>query len=185
VDRVLVVIFGLMGVGKTTVAQALAQARDWPAIHSDTVRKCLAGLGPTTPARFEFGQGIYSEDFSRRTYEEMRREAAEFLDKRAAAVILDASFKSATERGRVRDLAREKGAQSVFIYCYCDPEVVRERLVGRAETRAISNGRLELLELQQQDFDPLTEADRPLLKVDTGRELAAVLQEITDFLQKF
>ena len=174
-----------MGVGKTTVAQTLAQARDWPVIHSDTVRKCLAGLGLTTPARFEFGQGIYSEDFSRRTYEEMRREAAEFLDKRAAGVILDASFKSAAERARVRDLAREKGAQAVFIYCYCAPEVVRERLLERADTRAISNGRPELLDRQKQDFDPLTEADRPLLELDTGRELAAVLQEITDFLQKF
>lgn len=180
-DRVLVVIFGLMGVGKTTVAQGLAQARDWPVLHSDAVRKDLAGLDPTAPARFEFGQGIYSEDFSRRTYQEMRRRTVALLDEGADAVILDASYKSAAERARIRDLARAKDARAVFVYCYCDPEVARERLRERADTRAISNGRLELLETQKEDFDPLTEADRPLFKVDTGRELEEALQEITDF----
>ena len=184
-DRVLVVIFGLMGVGKTTVAKALAQARDWPVVHSDTVRKDLAGLDPTAPARFEFGQGIYSEGFSQRTYQEMRRRTVAHLDEGAAAVILDASFKSAAERARVRDLASKIGARAVFIYCYCAPEVARERLLEREDTRAISNGRLELLESQQEDFDPLTDADRPQLQVDTGRELEAVLQEITAFLDKF
>lgn len=181
-DRVLVVIFGLMGVGKTTIARALAQARDWPVIHSDTVRKDLAGLDPTAPARFEFGQGIYSEDFSRQTYQEMRRQTGELLDQGAPAVILDASFKSVEERARVRDLAREREAQAVFVYCYCSPEVVEKRLLERSDTRSISNGRPELLDLQKEDFDPLTEADRPLLQVDTERELAEILQEITDFL---
>jgi len=185
-DRLLVVIFGLMGVGKTTVAQALGQARDWPVLHSDTVRKCLAGLGPTTPARFEFGQGIYNEDFSRRTYEEMRRLAGELLDKGAQGVILDASFKSAGERARVRKLARAKGTRTVFVYCYCSPEVVQKRLHHRADnTSAISDGRTELLDLQMKAFDPLSEADQPLLKLDTGRELAEVHQEISGFLDEF
>lgn len=185
-DRVLAVIFGLMGVGKTTVARALAQVRDWPVIHSDRVRKDLAGLDPSTPAPFEFGQGIYSEDFSRRTYQEIRRQAGELLEQGTAGVILDASFKSARERTRIRDLARKKGARAVFIYCYCSPEVVQERLLQRADKAgAMSDGRPELLDLQIKDFDPLTGADQPLLKVDTGRELAAVLQEITGFLDNF
>jgi predicted kinase len=185
VDRVLVVIFGLMGVGKTTVARALAQDRNWPVVHSDTVRKDLAGLDPTTPARFEFGQGIYSEGFSQRTYQEMRRRTVALLDEGAAAVILDASFKSAWERARIRELAPEKRAQVVFIYCYCSPEVVQERLLEKSDTRAISDGRPELLEAQKEDFDPLTAEDRPLVKVDTGRKLAVVLQEITAFLDNF
>ena len=182
-DRVLVVIFGLMGVGKTTVAQALAQARGWPVIHSDMVRKALAGLAPTTPALFEFGQGIYSENFSERTYTEMRRRAGELLDSGATRVILDASFKSVQERDRVRELAREKEARVAFIYCFCPPEVVRGRLLMRRGNRsAISDGRLELLDLQAEDFEPLTEADQPLLKLDTGRELEKVLQEVNRFL---
>jgi predicted kinase len=185
-DRLLVVIFGLMGVGKTTVARALAQARGWPVLHSDMVRKDLAGLDPTTPARFAFGQGIYSEDFSQRTYEEMRRRAGELLDEGAKAVILDASFKSAAERTRVRELAQDKGARAVFVYCYCPQEVLQDRLLERADNaRAISDGRLELLDSQKEDFDTLTEADRPLLQLDTGRKLAEVLPEIGSFLKEF
>jgi len=182
-DRVLVVIFGLMGVGKTTVAKALGQARGWPVIHSDVVRKALAGLAPTTPARFEFGHGIYSQDFSQKTYAEMLRRAGDFLDGGASRVILDASFKSAAERTRVRELAREKEARAVFVFCYCPKEVVRERLLLRADnTSAVSDGRLELLDLQVEDFEPLTEADQPLLRLDTGRDLEQGLQEVNVFL---
>ena len=182
-DRVLVVIFGLMGVGKTTVARALAEARGWPVIHSDAVRKALAGLAPTTPARFEFGHGIYSEDFSQKTYKEMRRRAGELLDGGTIRVILDASFKSVQERDQVRELAREKEARVVFVYCFCPQKVVRERLLKRADNAsAISDGRLELLDLQVEDFEPLTEADQPLLRLDTGRELEQVLQDVNEFL---
>jgi predicted kinase len=172
-----------MGVGKTAVAQALGRARGWPVIHSDTVRKCLAGLAPTTPARFEFGQGIYSEDFSQRTYTEIRRQAEELLEGGATRVILDASFKSAEERARIRELGRKKRTRVVFLYCLCPQEVVRERLLQRAKnTSAISDGRLELLDLQMEDFEPLTEAEQPVLRLDTGGELGKVLQEVIRFL---
>ena len=179
----LIVIFGLMGVGKSTVANALGEARGWPVIASDAVRKALAGLAPTTRAHFEFGQGIYNEDFSRRTYTEMLRRAEKLLDDGTTRVILDASFKSAGERDRVRELAREKGGRSAFVFCYCPKEVVRQRLQKRADnSSAISDGRLELLDLQTGDFEPLTEADQPLLRLDTGRDMARVLQEVNEFL---
>jgi predicted kinase len=182
-DRLLVVIFGLMGVGKSTVAQALARARGWPVIASDAVRKALAGLTPTTRAHFEFGQGIYNEDFSQKTYTEMRRQAGELLDGGATQVILDASFKNANERARVRELAREKEAQTAFVFCSCARGVVRQRLQQRlVNGSAISDGRLELLDLQTEDFEPLTGADQPLLRLDTGQNMEKVLNEVNEFL---
>ncbi|MGQ9689516.1 MAG: AAA family ATPase [Desulfobaccales bacterium] len=185
-DRVLVVIFGLMGVGKTTVAKALSQVRGWPVIHSDAVRKALAGLAPTTPAHFGFGEGIYREEFSKKTYAEMRRRAAALLDEGAPAVILDASFKSAAERQQVRELGQEKGARVVLVECVCPLEVVRERLRRREDNAAaISDGRLELLPLQAEDFEPATPADEPRLQLDTSRNLKEVLQELDGFLQDF
>ncbi|MGA9822826.1 MAG: AAA family ATPase, partial [Desulfobaccales bacterium] len=88
----LVVIFGLMGAGKSTLARALGQARGWPVIESDRVRKALAGLAPGDRAETDFGQGIYAEDFSARTYAEMLRLAAAHLAE-GSGVILDGSFK--------------------------------------------------------------------------------------------
>ena len=48
-------------------------------IHSDAVRKTLAGLKPTDRVAVDFGQGIYGEDFSTRTYDEMLRVARAHL----------------------------------------------------------------------------------------------------------
>jgi predicted kinase len=185
VGRLLVVIFGLMGTGKTTLARELAAARGWPVLHSDVVRKELAGLPPTAPVREEFGQGIYAPDFSARTYAEMRRRAREHLQAGASGVIVDASFKSARERHLVQELAREQGARAVFVLCECPREVVRERLLRRAaEAASISDGRLEILELQEQDFEPVTGAEEPLVRVDTGGEVAGALAQVEEFLRQ-
>ncbi len=181
--RFLVVIFGLMGTGKTTLARRLGQAHGWPVVHSDAVRKALAGLAPTTPIREEFGRGIYDEVFSARTYAEMRRQAREHLAAGAAGVILDASFKSARERQLARELARELGVRAVFVWCRCPLATVRERLSRReADAASISDGRLEILDRQAEDFDPPTEADRPLLPLDTSREVSEALAEAEGFL---
>jgi predicted kinase len=101
----------------------------------------------------------------------------------AGGVILDASFKSAADRARVRELAGEKGARAVFVQCVCPKEVVQERLRRRADDAlAISDGRPELLDLQIEDFEPVTEADQPRLRLDTGRDLEPALQEVNRFL---
>jgi predicted kinase len=183
--RLIVVIFGLMATGKTTLARSLGETLGWPVIHSDAVRKSLAGLKPTTRAPHRFGQGIYSEDFSRRTYTEMLRLAQGHL---AAGqnVILDGSYKRALERKRVRQLARSGEAQVLLVYCECAPDVARERLGLRlTDPQAISDGRVELFEDQARDFDPLMPEDRPLLRLDTNREPGVVLEEIKDFVKCF
>ena len=181
--RLIVVVFGLMGSGKSSRSRALAASLNWPVIHSDAVRKTLAGLKPTDRVPVEFGQGIYGEDFSTRTYDEMLRHAEAHL---AAGrnVILDGSYKRAQERARVRQLAREQGARVVFVYCECPPAVARERLgIRLTDPEAISDGRVELFADQARDFDPFMPEDRPLLRLDTTRDPAVVLEELKSFVQ--
>ena len=182
--RLVVMFFGLMGTGKTTQARALAAALNLPVIHSDAVRKGLAGLKPTTPTPEEFGKGIYDEDFSRRTYGEMLRLAREHLAA-GRGVILDASYKRAEERELVRQLAREQGAEAVFVLCTCPLKTVKERLNRRAyNAEAISDGRTEILAAQARDFDPIEAADQPLLTLDTSREREIVTADLLDFITR-
>ncbi len=178
----MVVIFGLMATGKTTLARALGQMLGWPVIESDRVRKTLAGMAPTDRAAVPFGAGIYSPDFFGRTYAEMRRQAALHLAA-GQPVILDGSYKRAGERELVRQLAREHGAAAVFVYCECSRAEARRRAGLRlSDPQAISDGRVELFEAQSRDFDPLGAGDRPLLRLDTNRELPQVLEELKNFV---
>jgi hypothetical protein len=174
-----------MGSGKSNRSRALGAALGWPVIHSDAVRKNLAGLKPTDRVAVDFGKGIYAEDYSARTYDEMLRQAGDHLAAGRNA-ILDGSYKRAAERARVRCLARDQGARVVFVYCECPPAVARERLgIRLTDPEAISDGRVELFEDQARDFDPFTPEDRPLLRLDTTREPALVLEELQSFVQMY
>jgi predicted kinase len=183
--RLIVVVFGLMGTGKSSRSRALAAALKWPVIHSDAVRKLLAGLKPTDRVPVEFGKGIYNEDFSTRTYDEMLRQAQVHLTA-GRSVILDGSYKRAAERARVRDLAQGLGARVVFVYCECSPKVARERLgIRLTDPEAISDGRVELFEDQMRDFDPFMPEDRPLLRLDTTRDPGVVLEDLKNFVKTY
>jgi uncharacterized protein len=183
--RLIVVVFGLMGTGKSSRSRALAASLGWPVIHSDVVRKTLAGLKPTDRVPVDFGQGIYNQDFSIRTYDEMLRLAREHLTA-GRSVILDGSYKRAQERDRVRQLAKKQGARLVFVYCECPPAVARERLgIRLTDPEAISDGRVELFEAQSRDFDPFKPQDRPLLRLDTTRDQEVVLKDLKSFVQSY
>ena len=67
----LVIVGGLPGTGKTTLAHRLSMATGWPVISSDVVRKRLAGLDPEADASAAFGTGIYSDVMTATVYEEL------------------------------------------------------------------------------------------------------------------
>jgi uncharacterized protein len=150
----LIVFFGLMGTGKTTLAQALSRKTGWKVISTDRVRKQLARLKPTARQRESFGQGIYSPEQSGKTYRALRQEA-EHLLKQGHPVILDGSYKKREERRALLELAQDLGADLRFVECRAPVTLIRRRLEARRRApRAVSDGRWELFRAQRADFDP-------------------------------
>jgi aminoglycoside phosphotransferase family enzyme/predicted kinase len=126
----LVLVGGLPGTGKSTVAGAIADRLGWSVLSSDRIRKELAGIPPGTAASHPFGTGIYAPSWTERTYAELLHRAAELVA-RGESVILDASWSSAKLRLAAADLARGQHAHLVQLRCVASPELVRERLRTR------------------------------------------------------
>jgi aminoglycoside phosphotransferase family enzyme/predicted kinase len=126
----LVLVGGLPGTGKSTLAQGLAERAGFRLIRSDLVRKELAGLEPQESARSPFEEGIYAPAWSERTYAEClcRAEKLLFEGKR---VIVDASFGEEKRRQAFLEAAARLAVPVVFMLCQADPEVIRRRLECR------------------------------------------------------
>ncbi len=57
-----------MGTGKSTLALVLHHELGWTLLSSDTTRKRLALLDPACPQAEDFGRGVYSLEWTVRTY---------------------------------------------------------------------------------------------------------------------
>jgi len=175
---VLLITSGLVGTGKTTIARVLGRRLGLVVVSSDATRKQLAGI-PVIEHRYErLGAGIYSPEFTRRTYAEMFKRAREILWS-GDSVILDASFTSAEYRLRARELAEEANADFAVVECTAPEDILRERLVRRQRERSISDARQDVLDLQKGLFAPVSEVpdDRHIV-VDTSQPVHKVIEEI-------
>jgi predicted kinase len=171
---------GLVGTGKSTLAQALAKRLGLVVIASDVTRKQLVGI-PVTEHRFEgFDSGIYSVELSRKTYDKMFSSAGAIL-REGGSVVLDASFIKAEERLEAKKLAEETGADFFIIECTLDEESIKKRLERRRKEGSISDGRWEIYGPQKEAFEPVVEAAPPKHAIiDTSKPLADNLRKILD-----
>ena len=116
-----VVLYGLMGTGKTSLAQYLREVYGWHVISTDAVRKQISGVGEATRVWVPYATGLYSPEMNERTYAESCRRAGDLLDA-GLPVAIDGAFKTREQRQAVIDMAREHGADVRFIETVCDPD---------------------------------------------------------------
>lgn len=128
----LVLIGGLPGTGKSTLSHALAKRADFRVIRSDVVRKELAGAIGSASRPAAFGEGIYTPEWTERTYAECLRRAEELLFE-GKRVLVDANFREDRHRLAFLKAAIRWGVPGAFLACQASPEVVRERLASRPD----------------------------------------------------
>ena len=126
----LVVVGGLPGTGKSTVADGLGDALGATVLRSDEVRKELAGQAIDAPMPAGFRQGQYSAEHTTGAYGEVLRRARVGLE-RGESVILDASFTDDAWRSAARTLAADTQADLTELRCTVDADTAADRIRRR------------------------------------------------------
>ncbi len=177
----LVITTGFVGSGKSTLAGELAGRLGMVHISSDITRKALAGMNATEHCYTQPEGGIYSADFTRRTYDGMFNQARRFLAG-GVSVVLDGAFLRRGERLRARTMAEELGADFFVVECRIGPELAQKRLLKRLDEVTASDGHWGIFLKQQEWFEPVNEIlPRQHVAIDASAELE---QNINTVLEK-
>ncbi|MEM4271978.1 MAG: AAA family ATPase [Candidatus Bilamarchaeaceae archaeon] len=152
----LIIVCGLPGTGKSTLAQALAAKLGAEHISSDIIRRKM------------LEERTYSEQEKYRVYERMVQEA-EALLREGKSVVADATFYRRRTREQMLEAARRAGKKALIVECVLDEETVEERMemrkgARRGESEADFSVYLKVKAL----FEPIREGH---LVVDTGLPL--------------
>ena len=124
----LVLIMGLPGAGKSTLARALAEKAGLHVIRSDVVRKELANQ--PDQGRTQTQESLYTREWHDRTYAECLL-CAERLIRDGNRAIVDANFRQEKDRRAFREAAVRCGVPICMIHCQASAETARRRLEGR------------------------------------------------------
>jgi len=144
----LILMHGLSGSGKSTVARELAA--QLPAIHvrSDVERKRLYGFTPLART----GAAIYTAEATQRTYARMA-EIARVAQAAGYAVVLDATFLNAQQRAPFLALS----SNTWIVSCEAPEEVLRNRVRARYQAGTdAAEADLAVLERQLATHEKLT-----------------------------
>jgi predicted kinase len=174
-----VVTFGIIGTGKSTLAHALGEELSCEIVSSDAVRKEITGT-PAGERRYEEWEGgIYTSAVTERTYREIIKRALGEAG-RNMAVILDASFSRRKWRDFLLGEAGSEGADVYFVRTTAPVEEIGVRLLRRErEGGSISDARASILPRFIAEWEEPGEADGGrYFTADTMRPADGVLDKL-------
>jgi hypothetical protein len=131
----LVLVGGLPGTGKSTVARCLADRLGWTVLRSDEIRKEIAGIAVTERAGASFEQGLYTPEMTDQVYAHMMGRARIALGL-GETVVLDASWSEDRYREAARALAVAAVADIDELRCVAPQAVTDERMRLRLDLGA-------------------------------------------------
>lgn len=151
----MVLVGGLPGTGKSTLAAGLAARTGWKLLRSDQIRRELQPTAGITPARHQAqpDTGRYAPEAVGAVYAELLRQARGLLDE-GEQVILDASWIDATQRAGARQAAEAAGSELVELCCSCDGRIAAERIRRRWARDDVSDATPEVRSIMAERMDP-------------------------------
>ncbi len=178
----MVLMSGLSGSGKSTVARKLAQGLNAIHLRSDAVRKHLAGLSlqERGAAAADFGGGIYTLEMTQKTYDRLT-ELGLLLVQQGWTVILDAKYDREALRSAAIQAAQAQQVPIHIVQCSAPEAVLRDRLQSR--TGDIADATADILHQQMQHAEPLTSQEQAIATtLKTDQDCTETLATLTDSL---
>jgi hypothetical protein len=179
----IVIMAGLPGTGKSTLAQALAQRLPAMVLDKDTIRAALF-----QPPYIEYSQA--QDDFCQQI---MLQTAAYLLAKDARLhILLDGRtlscwmavhFLGDTSASGLSNSARRWGTRWAILECVCSEPAALGRLAEAvaANTHLAANRTPQLYRAIRKTWEPI---DNPKLVIDTGGELALSVDRAQRYLSE-
>ncbi|MEM8613636.1 MAG: AAA family ATPase [Cyanobacteria bacterium P01_H01_bin.105] len=168
----LILMSGLSGSGKSTVAQRLARLIGAVYVRSDAVRKHLGGI----PLQQRGGAHLYTPAMTQKTYARLCNLGIR-LAKLGYTIILDAKYDRIGTRQTVLKQANANNIPVSILVCQAPLAVLRQRLQER--TGDIADATAELIIRQQTTAEALTNEEISLATyLDTTTNMDEEIQAI-------
>ncbi|QSG02973.1 AAA family ATPase [Natranaeroarchaeum sulfidigenes] len=156
----LVVLCGLPGVGKSTVAEFVAERIDARRLRTDVVRKEL------------YDDPQYTDEEIASVYRELF-ERTETAVKRGESIVLDGTFAERKRRRAVREIAAESEAAFRLLEVVCERSVAEERIADRGE--GMSDADVEVYRQFREEFHPI---EMYHVAIDNSGSAAATREQV-------
>jgi aminoglycoside phosphotransferase family enzyme/predicted kinase len=162
----LVLVGGLPGCGKTTLATGLAAATGWTVLRSDEIRAQMGdpAIDSSRIGTTGYREGRYRPEVTATVYGELLGLAEQCLGL-GRSVILDASWADDSWRAAARSLADRTCSDLAEFRCEAPPHLAAGRIARRLADRSdVSEATPEIGRTMSRAFDPWP----PATVVDTG-----------------
>lgn len=179
----LVVVYGGVATGKTTLAQKIAKHMGIQHFNSDFIRKQMAGIPTYERTKEEDLHRVYSKEMTEQVYTALFERGIECAFQEGTA-ILDATFRDVSKLEQLLDRVREvQPLRVVFIEAVAPDEVIKERLLAREDEGSVSDARIEHFEMLKQTHHQIAELLPNHLTLNTASNLQTTMVHL--FVQMF
>jgi len=152
----LVLVCGLPGTGKTTVAKRIAEETKSTHLNTDIIRKDILADPKYTEEEKEM---IYNLLFN----------MAEKLLSAGSKVVIDGTFYRKELRDKVRSIAEKTKKKFRMVEVTCAEDILKERIEKRKKNESFSDADFDIYLKIKEQFEPIKEK-HTVLMTDRGWE---------------